>query len=374
MPIVLPAWVPSERWVSSLLVLLVVFGAALAGGLNGRTSPEVKESEAQLGAAELSGGGANAAVAPLVIAAETATAVATGIPAPLLPTATIPVPTATVAAEAPAVNIPPAFSSNPAEVQAGALFPANRILAYYGHPATGQMGILGEYSMDELLVRAREQAAAYELIDPSRPVIPAFELIASVAQPNAQPDGSYLLDTPAETLDEYAEFTAANDILLILDLQIGRRTVAEEIEGLRPWLELPNVHVALDPEFAMAEGEIPGEVIGQIDAADVLYAQQWLAELSASAGIPPKVLIVHQFHYSMIANKELIAPVPGVQLVIDSDGWGPPDMKADTYGVVNTEQPIEYDGIKLFYRQDNPLMTPEEILALDPVPDLIIYQ
>jgi hypothetical protein len=356
------------------LVLLVVFGAALAGGLNGRTSPEVKESEAQLGAAELSGGGANAAVAPLVIAAETATAVATGIPAPLLPTATIPVPTATVAAEAPAVNIPPAFSSNSAEVQAGALFPANRILAYYGHPATGQMGILGEYSMDELLVRAREQAAAYELIDPSRPVIPAFELIASVAQPNAQPDGSYLLDTPAETLDEYAEFTAANDILLILDLQIGRRTVAEEIEGLRPWLELPNVHVALDPEFAMAEGEIPGDVIGQIDAADVLYAQQWLAELSASAGIPPKVLIVHQFHYSMIANKELIAPVAGVQLVIDSDGWGPPDMKADTYGVVNTEQPIEYDGIKLFYRQDNPLMTPEEILALDPVPDLIIYQ
>jgi len=150
--------------------------------------------------------------------------------------------------------------------------------------------------------------------------------------------------------------------------------VAEEIEGLRPWLELPHVQVALDPEFAMAEGEIPGEVIGQIDAADVLYAQQWLAELSASAGIPPKVLIVHQFHHSMISNKELITPIPGVQLVIDSDGWGPPDMKMDTYGVVNTQQQIEYDGIKLFYRQDNPLMTPEEVLALDPVPDLIIYQ
>lgn len=374
MPTVLPAWVPSERWVSSLLVLALVGGAAFAGGPGGKGSSNFNEPDARLAAAPLAAGESSQVDAPLLVAGETATAVATQSPTPIPSTATIAAPSPTTGAEGPAVNVTPAFSSNPAETQAGAIFPENRILAYYGHPATGQMGILGEYSMEELLVRAREQAAAYELIDPSRPVIPAFELIASVAQPNAQPDGSYLLDTPAETLDEYAAFTAANDILLILDLQIGRRTVAEEIEGLRPWLELPHVQVALDPEFSMDEGEIPGEVIGQIDAADVLYAQQWLAELSASNGIPPKVLIVHQFHHSMITNKELITPVPGVQLVIDADGWGPPDMKSDTYGVVNTQQPIEYDGIKLFYRQDNPLMTPDEILALDPVPDLIIYQ
>jgi hypothetical protein len=195
-----------------------------------------------------------------------------------------------------------------------------------------------------------------------------------VAQADPQTDGSYLLDTPSETLDEYAAFAEANDILLFLDVQIGRRTVQAEIEGLRPWLEKPFVHLALDPEFAMREGEIPGEHIGQIDASDIALAQQYLVDLTTQAGLPPKVLIVHQFHYTMIENKDQVKPMAGVQLVIDADGWGTPAEKKATYDVVIGQQPIEFHGMKLFYQQDVPLMTPKEILDLKPVPDLIIYQ
>jgi len=90
--------------------------------------------------------------------------------------------------------------------------------------------------------------------------------------------------------------------------------------------------------------------------------------------VPPKTLIVHQFDISMIEQKDEIQPVPGVDLVIDMDGFGPPDLKRGTYDVVITQAPIEYNGIKLFYGQDEPLMTAEEVLALDPSPDLIIYQ
>lgn len=280
----------------------------------------------------------------------------------------------TAQASPPQLQLEPAQTTESATLTPDGLLPEYRILTFYGFPGDANMGILGEYDKETLLEQLREQAAAYEAADPSRPVLIGMEVIASVAQKEAQPDGSYLLDTPSEVLDEYAAFTAENDILLFLDVQIGRRTVQAEVEGLRPWLELPHVHLALDPEFAMREGELPGEHIGQIDATDIAFSQQYLANLSAEMGIPPKVLIVHQFIESMIENKDQVTPVAGVQLVIDSDGWGTPDDKRATYDAVIGCCPIEFDGVKLFYQQDVPLMTPEEVLGLDPVPDVIIYQ
>lgn len=257
---------------------------------------------------------------------------------------------------------------------AGGLFPNNRVLAFYGFPANAKMGILGEYDMARLLELLREQAAAYEEADPEHPVILAFEVIASVAQKEPQVDGSYLLDTESAVLDEYAEFTRANGLLLLLDVQIGYRTVANEIEGLKPWLSQNHVHLALDPEFAMEDGQIPGDHIGQIDAEDITYAQRWLVDLAAEVGGSPKMLVVHQFQQAMITNKELVQPMTGVQLVIDADGWGVPDNKRATYDFVNRVTHIEYHGIKLFYKQDVPLMTPAEVVALDPSPLLVIYQ
>jgi hypothetical protein len=260
------------------------------------------------------------------------------------------------------------------EVDDGSLLPKYRLLLFYGFPGNPDMGILGEYDKDRLMELLYEQAAEYEAADPSRPVKIAFEVIASVAQRDPQTDGSYLLDAPASLLNDYADFAEEHDVLVFYDVQIGRRTVEMEVEGLRPWLERPYVHLALDPEFAMREGQIPGDHIGQVDAADVTWTQEYLADLSREVGIPPKVLVVHQFKHSMIENKDKIAPVDGVQLVIDMDGWGTPDLKRSTYAAVITQEPIEFHGIKLFYQQDNPLLTPEEVVELDPSPDLIIYQ
>jgi len=257
---------------------------------------------------------------------------------------------------------------------AGGIFPNNRVLAYYGFPGNADMGILGEYDPARLLELLREQARAYEEADPEHPVILAFEVIASVAQEEPQADGSYLLDTPSEVLDEYAEFTRDNGLLLILDVQIGYRTLANEIIGLKPWLSQNHVHLALDPEFAMQDGQIPGTHIGQVDEQDITYAQKWLVDLSAEVGGLPKMLIVHQFQQAMITNKDLVKPMVGVQLVIDADGWGVPENKRATYDFVNRVTHIEYHGIKLFYGQDVPLMEPTEIVNLDPSPLLVIYQ
>ena len=164
-------------------------------------------------------------------------------------------------------------------------------------------------------------------------------------------------------------------MLLILDVQFGHRTVQQEIAAMEPYLKYPHVQLALDPEFAVDDGEVPGTVIGSIDAADVLYAQQELARISAENGIPPKLLIVHQFTDSSITNRETIAQIPGVQFVLEVDGFGSPDEKRSTFALLTGGEVFDFHGFKLWYNgQDDPIMTPEEVLALDPQPDLIIYQ
>jgi hypothetical protein len=236
------------------------------------------------------------------------------------------------------------------------------------------MGILGEYSKEDLLSKLQEEQAAYEAADPSRPVMLAFELIATVAQPYPAEDDTYLTTTGDDLIQEYLDFATENNMILILDVQIGLSTVKAEIDKVEKWLLYPNVHLALDPEFAMAEGEIPGTTIGGIDASDVTYAQERLAQLAADNDLPPKMLIVHQFHEEMIRNSESLAPVDGVQLVIDFDGFGDPSNKVAGYNLFLQDRPIQFAGIKLFYKQDDPLMSPQDVVALSPPPDFVVYQ
>ncbi len=258
----------------------------------------------------------------------------------------------------------------------GAIFPHYRVISYYGFPGEELMGILGEYPPDELLVHLQQQAAAFEEADPTRPTKLALEVITSVAQGWQGEDGDYLAYIGRDKLMEYVEFTEQNDMLLILDMQFGRKTVQEEFEAVREFLLYPHVHLALDPEFAIDEGEVPAQNFGDIDAADVQYALEELAALTAENNLPPKMLVVHQFYQSSITNREQIQLVPGVQFVLEVDGFGSPDEKRSTYATITDGSPSEFFGFKLWYNpdQDYPLMTPAEIIALDPSPDLIIYQ
>lgn len=254
------------------------------------------------------------------------------------------------------------------------VIPKNRILSYYGFPGDGRMGILGAYGKDDLLKKLKAQAAAYEAVDSIRPMRLAYEVIASVAQRDPQEDGSYLTYTDDKVIQDYVDYTRKKDLLLILDVQYGRKSTKDELDAMEKWLTHAHVHVALDPEFAVKEGQVPGEDLGTIDASDVAYAQNRLADFAQSEGIPPKILIVHQFNYYSISNKDKIQPVDGVDFVLEVDGWGPPEDKLATYGVIAGPPLIEYYGFKLWYDQDEPLMTPDQVLALNPSPDVIIYQ
>jgi hypothetical protein len=250
-----------------------------------------------------------------------------------------------------------------------------RMVSYYGHPLSGAMGVLGQLAPEALVRELKEQTEAYTRADPDRPAIPTIELIASVAQPTPGPDGLYLNKTEPYLIEKYAKLAEQNDCLLLLDIQIGYSTIEEEVETLLPYLERDYVHLAIDTEYDMIPPDIPAQQIGSSPGEDIMAAARTLSRLVEERDLPPKVLVIHQFESGMIQNKEMLRPVPNVEMVLHADGFGTPQQKFEKYDLLVRDEPIQYGGFKLFYDQDTPLLSPEQVLErLEPKPAVISYQ
>ncbi len=261
----------------------------------------------------------------------------------------------------------------------GAILPFNRIVAYYGNFYSKNMGVLGEYESPVVLDKLRREAAKWEAADPETPVVPAIEYIAVVAQDNPGKSGKYRARMPDDQIDKAIAMAKEVNGIVILDVQVGLSTVESEIPALEHYLSMPQVHLALDPEFSMKGGEEPGEVIGSLNANDINYVANYLAELVKKNDLPPKVLIVHRFTQRMVQNAEAITPLPEVQVVMVMDGWGSPARKIGTYKHFIYPEPVQFTGFKLFYKNDlkppsERLLTPQELLNLTPQPLFIQYQ
>lgn len=266
------------------------------------------------------------------------------------------------------------FTARPLAVLPGAILPANRIIAYYGNPLSTRMGILGEIAPAKMLARLDSTAKAWQRADSTRSVMPALHLIVTVAQARGGSDGMYRARHGDVLIARVARWAEERGWLLFLDIQVGRSTIEAEIPRLLPWLRKPYVHLGLDPEFAMPAGAVPGRRIGTIDARNVNNAIDVLAKLVEDHGLPPKVLVIHRFTERMLTNHQAIKTDPRVQVVIHADGFGAPALKKNIYELVVTRRPVQFAGIKIFYKNDQPRMTLAQVLALRPTPLYIQYQ
>jgi hypothetical protein len=257
----------------------------------------------------------------------------------------------------------------------GSIIPEHRIVAFYGNPLSKRMGILGEVEPEEMLARLEKVATDWAAADSGQKVLPALHLIATVAQSYPGPGRKYRLQMPDSLIERVADWAEERGWLLFLDIQVGVSTVQDEIKVLIPYLKRPYAHLALDPEFAMKDGKVPGtDWMGRMDASEVNHAIGVLAKIVEDHQLPPKVLVVHRFTRNMLTNASQIRLDPRVQVVIDMDGWGPPGSKMGAYRWFVVRHPVQYTGFKLFYKNDKPLMTPEQVLELYPKPMYIQYQ
>jgi hypothetical protein len=258
----------------------------------------------------------------------------------------------------------------------GALLPSTRIIAAYGHPASTRMGILGSVPTGRLEDSLAALVSRWQRADSSRATVGALHLIATVAQGQPGADGHYRLRHPAAVIDRIVARARARGFITFVDVQPGLAPLGAEVDRLMPWLAEPDVHLAIDPEFAMPAGQKPGGRIGTLDAATINPVLERVARLVDSLGLPPKVVVIHRFTGPMLTNAEELLRDPAVQIVIEMDGWGAPALKRATYRDVITRRPVQYTGFKLFTtaRHDGTPMAPDAVLRLRPVPLYIQYQ
>ena len=255
------------------------------------------------------------------------------------------------------------------------VFEDAQIVSFYGYPGIRGMGVLGHGTPSEVANEIAIWAARYDELNGPREVIPAFHLITGVAQAYPTRDGTWLSRLSADRIAEYVEAARERDMILFLDVQIGWSDPLAEVKLLEPFLREPFVHMALDPEFATEHlGVRPGLAIGGIGADDVNRVQRYLATLVEEEAIPPKILMVHQFAAKMLRDRDAVEDVEGVELSIDMDGFGGVRLKLRHYAWYALQEPSERPALKLFFNQDTPVMTPEQVQALENVPDLIMYQ
>ncbi len=262
---------------------------------------------------------------------------------------------------------------------AGALLPFNRIVSYYGNFYSAGMGVLGEYPEGQVLQMLASTTAQWKRADPTTPVIPAIEYIAVTAQGSAGADGKYRLRMPDSQIDKAIDMASQANGIVILDVQVGLSNVQTEVPLLQKYLSMPQVELAVDPEFDMHGSEAPGTVIGTMSASDINWTINYLAQLVQQNNLPPKILVIHRFTEDMVTGYKNIAPVPEVQVVMDMDGWGGQQKKIGSYTYFVEDEPVEFAGMKLFYKNDlrppsTGMLTPAQVLNLTPAPIFIQYE
>ncbi len=264
----------------------------------------------------------------------------------------------------------------PSELPRGGreIFPTYEVIAHYGTATTAVLGVLGEGTPEQAgrnLLKAAEPFGKAS----GRRILPAFELIVSVAQRSPGDDGDYSSYLADAEIDRYLAEARKIKALVILDLQPGLADPLVQAKHFAKYLSQPDVGLALDPEWKLYGNQKPGRQIGYLTPASINEVSAWVADLRGRLDLPEKLFVLHQFQTRMIPNRETVVARPGLATVIHVDGFGTRGVKKDTYAALALPPggPL-HNGFKLFIDEDIAMFNPVEAMALRPSPELITYQ
>jgi len=252
-----------------------------------------------------------------------------------------------------------------------AIFPKHRVVGFYGAPQARALGVLGIGSPDTAARKLIRQAKPYQRR--RRPVLPALELITVIANADAGEDGKYRSRQANKVIRRYLRAARRHKMLLVLDVQPGQSDFFTETSRLERWLREPDVGLAIDPEWRMQPGQVPGTVIGSVAPREVNATSAWLAQLVQKHNLPQKLFIVHQFTDDMVDDKRLKRRSE-LAMVLNADGFGTPAAKISKYKAFTRASSYFQQGFKLFYEEDVGLMSPRRVMRLRPQPDVVMYE
>lgn len=256
------------------------------------------------------------------------------------------------------------------------LFPGRRMVALYGHPGVPALGVLGEQDPAASVARAKTLAAEYQPLV-GEPVVPAFELITTVADSSPGRDGDYSAEATVDFVRPWVDAAEAAGVYVVLDLQPGRADLLDQARRYEELLARSHVGLALDPEWKLRSGQVPGAQIGTVDVEEINTVVTWLADLTRDRALPQKLLMLHQFRTAMIVGRErLDTSRDELSVLIHADGFGAPGTKFATWDVLHRAEPAGVRwGWKNFYDEDRPMFTPAQTVAIGPsAPVFVSFQ
>jgi hypothetical protein len=256
------------------------------------------------------------------------------------------------------------------------VFPRYRLVGYAGLTGARTLGRLGTGPLDQRVGELERRAASYAS---GREILPVLEVIATIVRGSPGRDGRYRIRISDKQIETYVKTARKHRALLLLNIQPGRSEFLPEAKSYERWLKLPDVGVALDPEWAMDPGQVPGRAYGHSTGAELDGVAAYLSQLVEQHDLPQKVLVYHQVAHSVLRAESGLHQHPGVVLIKSVDGLGPPGPKINTYRHMNKTTPrFVHAGFKLFFTEDRRnhgrLMTPREVLALQPRPEYVMYE
>jgi hypothetical protein len=206
-----------------------------------------------------------------------------------------------------------------------------------------------------------------------RPVLPAMELIAVIANAHPGEDGLYMARQSDAVIRRYLRAARRAKMLLVLDIQPGRSDFFSQVLRLEKWLREPDVSLALDPEWHTPMG-IPGQVIGSVDVREVNAVSFWLERLVREHDLPQKLLLVHRFTDGMISDDSQLKRREHVAVTVNVDGFGSRVVKKAKYQDFVARTPSLHKGFKLFFKEDTRIFEPEQLRRFRPPPDVVVYE
>jgi hypothetical protein len=250
----------------------------------------------------------------------------------------------------------------------------NQLVVFYGSPLASGLGILGMFEPEDAAQRVRQQAQIFDEINGERGAIGAMDLIYGMAMSEPTANGKYVSYLKDDVVERYIALAEKHDLQVILDLQIGRAAIPDEVRKIERFLVNPRVHVAIDPEYAVGPSGAPIHTPGRMSGHEMNEVQDYLAALVEEHDLPPKMMVVHQYLNNTITDGEATREVDGVDIVLNMDGFGEIAEKQKKYHYFSERPYAHRDSFNIFLKQDERVMSEQEVLDLAPLPDAIFYQ
>ena len=256
------------------------------------------------------------------------------------------------------------------------LFPRYRLFGYSGYPGAPGQGRLGIGSLEDRMNEIEKRGKAWR---GGRELLPVMELIAVTVHGSPGRDGMYRTRAPESVIKKWHDSATKHKGLLLLNIQPGRADFIDEVKYFEKWLKYPNVGVALDPEWAVEKGQVPGRAFGRTTGAELNGVARYLSQLVEANNLPQKVMLFHQLHVTIVKKPKDLKQQAGVVYINSVDGIGSPGAKIATYkAVMRTRPTYVHAGFKIFFKEDvatgKRLIKAKDVLSLKPQPEYILFE